>query len=180
MNERRLLRTLHRSAAAMMLLTLAACGGAMSPPGLVGLGQSETSAPQRAAPPPAPPVPASEATFAFEPFVGTPGNTADSLAERIGEIARAEGLSIVRRIGQPASYRVKGHLSAVGDSTSSTIIYVFDVYDANNRRVHRFSGQETASAASGDPWGGVSSQTIDLLARRTVQSLKAWLTSART
>lgn len=177
MNERRFFPSLRTVALFAGLTFLAGCGGTV-PPALVGApGDTQASAPQSTRPP-APPVPASEATFAFEPFVGVPGNTADSLSRRIGAEAKREGLTIVRRIGAPASYRVKGHLSAVGDNSSSTIIYVFDVYDTNGRRVHRFSGQEVSSATSGDPWGGVDNSALDLLAKRTVMALKSWLTSA--
>lgn len=155
-------------------LALAACGGA-TPPEFVGPSSRYNT--QQSAP--APVVPASEATFAFDPFTGAPGNTVDDLSRKIGIEARTEGLTLVRRIGAPATYRVKGHLSAVGDNTASTIIYVFDIYDAAGRRLHRFSGQETGSAASADPWAGVDGDTLELVAKRTVLALKAWLTRAQ-
>ncbi|WP_321502139.1 hypothetical protein [Breoghania sp.] len=155
------------------LLLVSGCAGNI-PPGLVGeSGESSASPPPLAAA-----VPASQATFAFEPFNGVPGNTADSLSDRLGNEAKRQGLTLVRRVGAPATYRVKGHLSAAGDNSSSTIIYVFDVYDANGRRVHRFSGQETSSATSGDPWTGISGETLNLLAERTILALKSWLSGA--
>ncbi len=184
MNERRFLSTRHtalkvfsnhRRHAALFagLLMVSGCAGSL-PPGLVGEGGGNTYTP----PPMAETVPASEATFAFEPFNGVPGNTADSLSNRLGNEAKRQGLTLVRRVGAPSTYRVKGHLSAAGDNSSSTIIYVFDVYDANGRRVHRFSGQETASATSGDPWTGISGETLNLLAERTILALKSWLSGA--
>ncbi|WP_321339006.1 hypothetical protein [Breoghania sp.] len=184
MNERRFLSTRrtafkvftnHRRHTALFagLLLVSGCAGSI-PPGLVGDsgGSSDTPAPLAAT------VPASQATFAFEPFNGVPGNTADSLSNRLGNEAKRQGLTLVRRVGAPATYRVKGHLSAAGDDSSSTVIYVFDVYDANGRRVHRFSGQETASATSGDPWTGISGAALDLLAERTILALKSWLSGA--
>ena len=177
MNERRFFPSLRAAALFAGLLALAGCSGTV-PPALVG----NAPPPQRHAAeqslPAAPKVPASQATFAFEPFVGVPGNTADSLSRRIGEQAKEQGLTIVPRIGAPATYRVKGHLSAVGDNSSSTVIYVFDVYDANGNRLHRFSGQETSSETSGDPWSGIDGDALDLLAKRTVLALQSWLTSA--
>lgn len=177
MNERRFFRTLRTAPLLIGLLALGACGGTI-PPGLVGdTGGAERAATSEPSRPVAPPVPASQATFAFEPFVGVPGNIADSLSRRLGQKASDQGLTIVRRLGAPATYRVKGHLSAVGDNSSSTIIYVFDVYDADGNRLHRFSGQETSSKTSGDPWSGIDGDTLDLLAERTIMSLKSWLTS---
>ncbi|MDJ0931570.1 hypothetical protein [Breoghania sp.] len=178
MNERRFFPSLRTVVLFTGLLALAGCAGNI-PPDLVG--GSGTPQRQQSAPPAesiAPSVPASQATFAFEPFVGVPGNTADSLSRRIGAEAKKEGLTIVRRIGAPATYRVKGHLSAVGNDTSSTIIYVFDVYGSNGQRLYRFSGQETSSETSGDPWSGIDSDTLDLLAKRTVLALESWLSNA--
>lgn len=168
---------LRKSLRALAILALpiamTGCGG-LTPPDFVGgtpqYGDSIVT--------PATRVPASEATFAFDPFAGAPGNTVDDLSRKIGNAASKEGLTLVRRQGVQATYRVKGHLSAVGDNTSSTIIYVFDVYDAAGRRLHRFSGQETGNAASADPWAGVEGETLDLIAERTVLALKAWLTRA--
>lgn len=165
---------LRTAALAVATTLLAACGG-MTPPAFIGP-SAETAMVAPAGPAPA--VPAREATFAFDPFAGAPGNTVDDLSRKIGEQARLEGLTLVRRAGALPTYRVKGHLAAVGDNTASTIIYVFDVYDASNRRVHRFSGQETGNATSADPWAGVSSETLDLIAKRTVLALKSWLTRA--
>ncbi|PTW53190.1 hypothetical protein C8N35_1176 [Breoghania corrubedonensis] len=177
MNERRFFPFLRTTALLAGLLALAGCGGTV-PPALVGTAAAPQSHSSQTGRPAAPPVPASQATFAFEPFVGVPGNTADSLSRRIGEEAKAQGLTIVRRIGAPATYRVKGHLSAVGDNSSSTVIYVFDVYDANGNRLHRFSGQETSNETSADPWSGIDGNALDLLAKRTVMALQSWLTSA--
>ncbi|MEI2383630.1 hypothetical protein [Breoghania sp. JC706] len=177
MTERRFFPSLRAAALFAGFLALAGCSGTV-PPALVGDGPAPGNSASQTSRPPAPSVPASQATFAFEPFVGVPGNTADSLSRRIGEEAKAQGLTIVRRIGAPATYRVKGHLSAVGDNSSSTIIYVFDVYDANGNRLHRFSGQETSSKTSGDPWTGVEGDALDLIAKRTVMALQSWLTRA--
>ncbi|AXS42701.1 hypothetical protein D1F64_17345 [Breoghania sp. L-A4] len=165
---------LMRAAALAVPLMLAACGG-VTPPEFVG-GSRQSAAVQSGSY--AAPVPANEASFAFDPFSGAPGNTLDDLSRKIGEAASKEGLTLVRRAGARATYRVKGHLSAVGDNTASTILYVFDVYDGSGRRVHRFSGQETSNATSADPWAGISGETLNLIATRTVLALKAWLTRA--
>ena len=53
-------------------------------------------------------------TFAFEPFTGAPGNIADSLSSAIGSKAADQKLSLVRRVGADATYRVNGYLSATG------------------------------------------------------------------
>ncbi len=156
-----------RFAALASALSLAACQSAPMPAGEVG---GTKVAKQRA-----PAVAPDQATFAFEPFTGAPGNAADELANYIGGDASNQGLTLVRRAGAPASYRINGYLSAAGDQSSVTLFYVFDVIDAAGNRVHRIVGQESGAGTSGDPWSGVNSETLRRAAQRTVTSLRAWL-----
>ena len=117
------------------------------------------------------------ASFAFEPFTGVPGNAADELTRRIADAAGREGLILVRRVGAPATFRVKGYLTVVGNPTATTLTYVYDVYDASGRRLHRIAGQEPSGGTSGDPWSGITAETLEVVAERTVAALKAWLAS---
>ncbi|WP_068315262.1 hypothetical protein [Polycladidibacter hongkongensis] len=125
-----------------------------------------------------PTVPADRATIAFEQFSGIPGNEADALARLIAERANVAKLNLVRRIGAPATYRVQGHLSASGFKNTSTIHYVFDVYDSSGKRVHRIEGQELTKGNPGDPWGSIESGALKRVAARTVAALDAWLHSS--
>lgn len=117
------------------------------------------------------------ASFAFEPFTGVPGNAADELTRRIADAAGREGLNLVRRVGAPATFRVKGYLTVVGNPTATTLSYIYDVYDASGRRLHRIAGQEPSGGTSGDPWSGITDETLEVVAERTVAALKAWLAS---
>lgn len=121
-----------------------------------------------------PAVPASEATIAFEPFIGIPGNRADQLSRKIGETAQKEKLKLVRRIDETATYRVRGYLTAVGNESGTTIVYVYDIF-RGDARVHRISGQETSEGSRGDPWTGVDNDALNNIAIRTVVALKSWL-----
>jgi len=161
-----------RTAALAAALALGACAGEPLPPGMVADGAGSTG-PQASAP--APSVNPAEATIAFDPFTGAPGNIADALSRRIGAEARARNLRLVRRVGAPATYRVNGYLSASGDQSSTTLFYVFDVIDAQGNRAHRILGQEASAGAAGDPWAGIETETIDRAARRAVADLAAWL-----
>lgn len=117
------------------------------------------------------------ASFAFEPFTGVPGNAADDLTRRLAVVSGREGLNLVRRVGAPATFRVKGYLTAIGNPTATTISYIFDVYDASGRRLHRIAGQEPSGGTSGDPWSGITDDTLEVVAERTIAALKAWLAS---
>ncbi|MES0880727.1 hypothetical protein [Roseibium sp. SCP14] len=114
-------------------------------------------------------------TFAFEPFTGAPGNIADELSEFIGAEARKQGITLVRRVGASATYRVNGYLAATGQPSNGTVFYVFDIVDNSGRRLKRISGTETTGGASGDPWRSVSSGTLSRIANRSMVEIKAWL-----
>ncbi len=118
-----------------------------------------------------------KATFAFEQLTGVPGNIADNLSEKLGNRAAAADLNLVRRAGAPATYRVKGFLTAAGDQYTTNVFYVFDIIDVNGNRVHRIDGQEQTNGNSGDPWADVSNDALKRIASRTIASLKAWLHS---
>ncbi|QFT30787.1 hypothetical protein FIV00_09890 [Labrenzia sp. THAF82] len=147
---------------------LAACQASPQPP------TSITSA----APAPSLSGPSDEAqgvTFAFEPFTGAPGNIADELSEFIGAEARKQGITLVRRVGASATYRVNGYLSATGQPSTGTVFYVFDIVDGSGRRLNRISGTESTGGASGDPWQSVNSGTLSRIANRSMVEIKAWL-----
>ncbi len=124
------------------------------------------------------PVDPAAATFRLEPFTGGPGNTLDTLAADIQRAADRAELKLARPTDPPATYRVKGHLTAIGSDQGTTVTYVFDVYDAAGTRVYRFIGSEPSGATDGDPWSGVNNATLGIIAERTVETLKAWLHGA--
>ncbi|MEP3048287.1 MAG: hypothetical protein ABJL55_23235 [Roseibium sp.] len=114
-------------------------------------------------------------TFAFEPFTGAPGNIADDLSSAIGSAASAQGLTLVRRVGADATYRVNGYLAATGQPGKGTVFYVFDIVDRSGKRLKRISGTEETGGSIGDPWQAVSSGTLNRVAQRSVVEIKAWL-----
>lgn len=149
---------------------LAACQGAPQPPAQIA---ATTPAPQ---PSIAGQVDLQEGvTLAFEPFTGAPGNIADELSEYIGAEARRQGITLVRRVGAAATYRVNGYLSATGQPSNGTVFYVFDIVDGSGRRLKRISGTEDTNGASGDPWQAVGSGTLSRIANRSMVEIKAWL-----
>ena len=149
---------------------LAGCAANPLPPASIGEMIETKSTPPSVSP--------ANVTFAFEQLTGLPGNLADDLSQDLGSRAAVENLNLVRRVGAPATYRVKGFLSAAGDQYTTTIFYVFDIIDTNGNRVHRIDGQEQTGGNSGDPWNSVSSDALKRIASRTIASMKAWLHSS--
>ncbi|WP_371312005.1 hypothetical protein [Pseudovibrio flavus] len=119
-----------------------------------------------------------KATFAFDRFTGAPGNVSDDLARYVATVASQKNLKLVRRVGAPATYRVKGFLSATGSQDSSVVFYVFDIVDANGNRLQRIEGQESSEGGTGDPWAHVTRDTLERIAARSVVAIEAWLYSS--
>lgn len=118
-----------------------------------------------------------DATFAFLPFPGVPGDISDDLLRRIWQKAEDEGLTVIKRPGGRALFTVEGTLTAVTDDTNSLIFFVFDVKDVNGRRLHRISGQQGSEDNPGEPWASVTDRDLDLVATRLAALLRAWLYS---
>jgi hypothetical protein len=157
-------------AALLCLALLGACNG--PGPGATGIAaglERDARAPKRPLADP------STATFAFEPVPGIPGNVGDDLLRRIWKVADDEGLNVVKRPGGRATFFVDGNMSAVSDDFDGLVFYVFNVRDVAGRRLYRIYGQQTIGDSDGDPFVGVGDNDLEVIARRVVVLLKAWL-----
>src|SRR5665647_2708696 len=80
--------------------------------------------------------------------------------------SKLRNLSIVSREGS-ASYRVRSYLSAQVSRGGRTVIaWVWDVYDRDQQRALRLSGEEPAGKAGRDPWAAAD----DLILRKIAQA----------
>ena len=133
----------------------------------------ERMAPLRVAPP------KDRVTVQFQPFTGLPVNAADSIYRKIRAAAAENGVELVHRLEEPATYRVKAHFVALGNETSTQVIATWSVFDAEGRPVHRFVAQDTAQAGDGDAWAGVGGEAQDRLAMSGLRGISAWLHGSR-
>jgi hypothetical protein len=104
------------------------------------------------------------ATVAFESIDGPPPQVFDRMVSVLDSESKLRNLSIVSREGS-ASYRVRSYLSAQVSHGRTTIAWVWDVYDLNQQRALRLSGEEPAGKAGRDPWAAAD----DLLLRKIAQ-----------
>lgn len=162
------------AAAAALVLVLAGCQSTGTRLTAASSGPT-LAAPPEATQPGLPPVPAALASFRFDQVLGVPTNQADTLAEAIGLYARERNLTLVRRGDPTATYRVLGYLSAVGGTGETNVVYVWDIVDANNRRLHRITGTEITAGGDADPWSGVTDAALANIAARTVEAIYAWV-----
>src|SRR5450755_1809030 len=143
-------RAVPRAAIAAMLLAIA-CGLGGCASGGVGSGSFAMAS---GAP-----------TVTFESIDGPPPQVFDRMVSVLDSESKLRNLSIVSREGS-ASYRVRSYLSAQVSRGRTTIAWVWDVYDLNQQRTLRLSGEEPAGKAGRDPWLAAD----DLVLRRIAQA----------
>lgn len=102
-------------------------------------------------------------TLAFESIDGPPPAVFDRLVRTLDGEARARNLPIVSRQGA-ASYRARGYLSAQVRRGQTSIVWVWDIYDASQQRAARISGEEPAGKTGGDAWAGANDQILRAIA----------------
>src|ERR1700709_2625880 len=150
-------RTAPRAALAAILLAAWGLGGCASG-GSVGGSFAMTSG--------------SGATVAFESIDGPPPQVFDRMVGVLDSESKLRNLSIVSREGG-ASYRVRSYLSAQVVRGKTVIAWVWDVYDNNQQRALRLSGEEPAGKAGRDAWAAAD----DLLLRKIAQAGLSGLSS---
>jgi hypothetical protein len=104
-------------------------------------------------------------TVAFESIDGPPPQVFDRMVGVLDSESKLRNLSIVSREGG-ASYRVRSYLSAQVSRGRTTIAWVWDVYDRDQQRALRLSGEEPAGKAGRDAWAAAD----DLVLRKIAQA----------
>jgi hypothetical protein len=111
-------------------------------------------------------------TVAFESIDGPPPPVFDRMVGVLESESKLRNLLIVSREGT-ASYRVRSYLAAQVSRGRTTIAWVWDVYDQNQQRALRLSGEEPAGKAGRDPWAAAD----DLVLRKIAQAGLSGLSS---
>jgi hypothetical protein len=111
-------------------------------------------------------------TVAFESIDGPPPQVFDRMVSVLDSESKLRNLSIVSREGG-ASYRVRSYLSAQIVRGRTMISWVWDVYDGDQQRALRLSGEESAGKAGRDAWAAAD----DLILRKIAQAGLSGLSS---
>jgi hypothetical protein len=112
-------------------------------------------------------------TVAFESIDGPLEPVFNKLDQQLTEEARARQVAVVSR-EEPAQYRVRGYLAAHVQRHRTTIAWVWDIYDANEQRAMRLSGEVPASPDR-KAWAAADDQAISRMARDGVTRLAGFL-----
>jgi len=114
----------------------------------------------------------SGATVAFESIDGPPPQVFDRMVGVLDSESKLRNLQVVSREGA-ASYRVKSYLAAQVSRGQASIAWVWDVYDRDQQRALRLSGEEPAGKAGRDAWNAAD----DLVLRKIAQAGFSGLTA---
>src|SRR3954463_12269195 len=105
------------------------------------------------------------ASVAFESIDGPPPQVFDRMVNLLDSESKLREVAIVSREGS-ASYRIRSYLAAQVSRGRTTIAWVWDVYDRDQQRAIRLSGEEPAGKAGRDAWAAAD----DVVLRRIAQA----------
>ena len=111
-------------------------------------------------------------TITFESIDGPPPQVFDRMVSVLDSESKLRSLAIVSR-ETAAAYRVRFYLSAQVVHGRTVIAWVWDVYDRDQQRALRLSGEEPAGKGGRDPWAAAD----DLVLRKIAQAGLSGLTS---
>jgi hypothetical protein len=113
-------------------------------------------------------------TVTFESIDGPPPQVFDRMVGVLDSESKLRNLSIVSREGS-ASYRVRSYLAAQVSHGRATIAWVWDVYDGNQQRALRLSGEEPAGKAGRDAWTAADDMVLRKIAQAGLSGLTAMI-----
>jgi hypothetical protein len=128
----------------------------------------------------APQVPAAYAsvrgpTIAFESIDGPPESIFRKYVQDISDEANARQMAIVSREA-PAQFRVRGYLAALVEKRRGTVIaWVWDIYDIDQRRMLRLTGEEKTSGAGRGTWAAADDGLLRRIAKNGMDQLATFL-----
>jgi hypothetical protein len=116
-------------------------------------------------------------TIAFESIDGPPPQVFERMVGVLDSESKLRSLSIVSREGT-AAYRVRGYLAAEVTHGRTSIAWVWDVYDQNQQRALRLSGEEPAGKAGRDAWASVDDLVLRKIAQAGLSGLSGMINGA--
>lgn len=113
-------------------------------------------------------------TIAFESIDGPPPQVFDRMVGVLDSESKLRSLSVVSREAS-ATYRVRSYLSAQVVRGGTVIAWVWDVYDRDQQRTLRLSGEEPAGRpgrdAPRDPWAAADDMVLRKIAQAGLSGL---------
>jgi hypothetical protein len=116
------------------------------------------------------------ASVAFESIDGPPTAQFNKLVQDLNEEAQARRLAVISR-DKPSVYRVRGYLAAKVAKNHTTVSWVWDVFDQNEHRALRITGEETTKGRHRRGWTAADDAMLKRIASSSMAQLASFLTS---
>jgi hypothetical protein len=113
-------------------------------------------------------------TIAFESIDGPPQPVFQKLVENLASEAVARQVSVISRESTPA-YRVRSYMAAHIENKRIHIGWVWDVYDADRRRVLRITDEEVGRGSAAEAWNAADDAMLRRIARSGMDRIAAFL-----
>ncbi len=124
---------------------------------------------------------APRSSVAFEAIDGPPAPIFRKLVTKLNDEAQARQIAVVSR-ESPAQYRVRAYVAAQiqAKGKRNTVVWVWDVYDSDERRAVRLSGEEPAGPYRRDAWASADEKVLTRIAQSGMQQLAEYLNAPAT
>lgn len=113
------------------------------------------------------------ATVAFDSIDGLPASQFRTLVADLNQEAQSRRIAVLPR-AQTTAYRVRGYFAAAIEKGRTTVSWVFDVFDRDERRALRISG---SAPVSGTDWTAADAGLMQRVAQSSMTELAGFLTS---
>jgi hypothetical protein len=118
--------------------------------------------------------------IAIEAIEGPPDAVQSAFTAAFAQAAANHQVTVVDN-GQAPRFRLKGYLTAdTAQNGKTTLTYVWDVFDATNRRAQRVTGVEETAGDPSDPWSRVDDKTLQRVAGKSMDGIADFLADAGT
>jgi hypothetical protein len=117
---------------------------------------------------------AAPVSVAFERIDGPPEPVFRKLVQDLSEEAQARQLAVVSREAS-ARYRIRGYVAARVHQDHTTIAWMWDVYDANDNRALRISGEDDTDRTGRDGWADPDDQVYRRISRASIERIAGFL-----
>ena len=116
----------------------------------------------------------------ISPIVGPPKKIQNELKKALVIAGNDRNLTLLHEGTAGAEYTLRGYVLAAPDRRNSKVSYIWDVNDAEGKRVARVTGEETvAGGTASDPWRGVDAVALRSIASKSTSKLAAELPGGR-
>ena len=114
----------------------------------------------------------------LEAVEGPPDAVQSALTAAFTQAAANHQVTVVDDSQSPR-FRLKGYLTATTAPDGKTAVaYVWDVFDAANRRAQRVTGLEETGGDPANPWSRLDDRTLQRIASKSMDGIADYLASA--